>query len=101
MVSASLVAQQEVNEKESEQRPAELDKHQNSSKHGNNDKPEDAARKKVVQHPVYFVSSLLQGAKSRYSSVQKMIFRLIMASRKLGHYFRAHEIMVVTRFPLQ
>jgi hypothetical protein len=60
-----------------------------------------AARKKVVQRPVYLVSSLLQGARSRYSGVQKLIFGLIMASRKLRHYFQAHEITVVTRFPLQ
>src|SRR6266496_3607825 len=50
---------------------------------------------------MYFVSSLLQGARSRYSGVQKLIFGLIMASRKLRHYFQAHEITVVTRFLLQ
>ena len=33
--------------------------------------------------------------------MQKLIFGLIMASRKLCHYFQAHEITVVTRFPLQ
>ena len=33
--------------------------------------------------------------------MQKLIFGLIMASRKLRHYFQAHEITVVTRFPLQ
>ena len=37
----------------------------------------------------------------RYSGVQKLIFGLIMASRKLRPYFQAREIMVVTRFPLQ
>src|SRR5215216_3407704 len=55
----------------------------------------------MVQHQVYFVNSLLQGARSRYSGVQKLIFGLIMASRKLRHYFQAHEIMIVTRYPLQ
>ena len=30
-----------------------------------------------------------------------MLFGLLMASRKLRHYFQAHEITVVTRFPLQ
>src|SRR4051812_6274898 len=57
--------------------------------------------KKMVQRPVYFVSSLLQGARSRYSGVQKLLFGLLMASRKLRHYFQAHEITVVTRFPLK
>src|SRR3954469_2814880 len=55
----------------------------------------------MVQRPVYFVSSLLQGARSRYSGVQKLLFSLLMASRKLRHYFQAHEITVVTRFPLK
>ena len=58
-------------------------------------------KKKMMEHPVYFVSSLLQGARSRYSGVQKLLFVLLMASRKLRHYFQAHEITVVTRLPLQ
>ena len=58
-------------------------------------------KKRVVQRPIYFVSSLLQGARLRYSGVQKLLFGLLMASRKLRHYFQAHEITVVTRFPLQ
>ena len=58
-------------------------------------------KKKMMQHPVYFVSSLLQGARSRYSGVPKLLFGLLMASRKLRHYFQAHEITVVTRLPLQ
>ena len=58
-------------------------------------------KKKMMQHPVYFVSSLLQGARSRYSGVQKLLFGLLMASRKPRHYFQAHEITVVTRLPLQ
>ena len=90
-----------MNEEESEQRPTESDKDHDSSEHDNEGNPKDVARKKVVQRPVYFVSSLLQGARSRYSSMQNLIFGLIMASRKLHHYFQAHEITVVTRFPLQ
>lgn len=33
--------------------------------------------------------------------MQKLIFGLLMASRKLRHYFQAHEITIVTRFLLQ
>ena len=55
----------------------------------------------MMQHPVYFVSSLLQGARSRYSGVQKLLFGLLMASRKLHHYFQAQEITIITRLPLQ
>ena len=63
--------------------------------------PNEVVQKKMRQHPVYFVSSLLQGARSRYSGVQKLLFGLLMASRKLHHYFKSHEITVVTRFPLK
>ena len=42
-----------------------------------------------------------RGARSRYSAMQKLLFGLLMASRKLRHYFQAHEITVVTRLPLQ
>lgn len=33
--------------------------------------------------------------------MQKLLFGLLMASRKPHHYFQAHEITVVTRLPLQ
>lgn len=58
-------------------------------------------KKKLVQHPVYFVSSLLQGGRTRYSGVPKLLFSFLIASRKLHHYIQAHEITVVTHFPLQ
>ena len=45
-------------------------------------------KKKMVQHLVYFVSSLLQGARSRYSGMQKLLFGLLMASRKLLTIFK-------------
>ena len=101
VVSAGLVAQREVDEVEKELSPTDPKKDQDSNEHDSENIPKDTARKKVVQRPMYFVSSLLQGARSRYSAVQKLIFGLIMASRKLRHNFQAHEITVVTRFPLQ
>src|SRR3990170_3277067 len=73
VVSAALVAQREVDEAESEQILAESGKDQDSSEHDSESNPKDAARKKVVQRPVYFVSSLLQGARSRYSGMQKYL----------------------------
>ena len=90
-----------MDEAESGQITAESGKNQDNNGHDNESNPKDATRKKVVQRPVYFVSSVLQGARARYSGVQKLIFGLVMASRKLRHYFQAHEIMVVTCFPLQ
>ena len=66
VVSAALVAQWEVDEAESEQGPAEPERDEGSNEHGSESNPKDTTRKKVVQHPVYFVSSLLQGARSWY-----------------------------------
>ena len=59
MVSAALVGQREVDKAESGQITAESEKDQDNSKHDNKSNPKDAASKKVVQHPVYFVSSFL------------------------------------------
>ena len=50
-----------MDESESEQRPAEPDKDQDSSEHENEGNPKDVARRKVVQCLVYFISSVLQG----------------------------------------
>ena len=111
VVSAALVAQREVDEtipatvvpsgEEGEPVLARPESVQGEERQGSGSSSMVAAKKKVVQRPVYFASSLLQGARSRYSGVQKLIFGLVMASRKLRHYFQAHEITVVTRFPLQ
>ena len=118
VVSATLVAQREVNKEAAmaaestdgkpepspaglgsgkTESPAEAD----ASATGPTRPGEEAQKKKMVQHPVYFVSSLLQGSRLRYSGVQKLLFGLLMASRKLRHYFQAHEITMVTRLPLQ
>ena len=69
VVSTALVVQREVNEAESEQGPAESEKGQDSNEHSNESNPKDVARKKLVQRLVYFVNSLLQGDRSRYSRV--------------------------------
>ena len=90
-----------MEEASSEQGPGDPDKDHDRNEHGIEGNPKNTARKKVVQRPMYFVSSLLQGARSRYSGMQKLIFGLIMASRKLRYYLQAHEITVATRFPLQ
>ncbi|SPT21169.1 unnamed protein product [Triticum aestivum] len=106
VVSAALVAEREADDEPATAASASSDKQGASLTSSGPDKDEPALiheeiRKKMVQRPVYFVSSLLQGARSRYSGVQKLLFGLLMASRKLRHYFQAHEITVVTRFPLK
>jgi hypothetical protein len=40
-----------------------------------------------VQKPVYFVSMVLRDARERYTMQQKLLYTLLIASRKLRHYF--------------
>jgi len=53
-----------------------------------------------VQRPVYFVSEVLSETKARYPQIQKLIYAVILARRKLQHYFLGHPITVVSAFPL-
>ena len=53
-----------------------------------------------VQHPVYYVSESLQGARVRYTELEKLAYALVMASRKLRHYFQAHTLQVPSSYPI-
>ena len=106
VVSAALVAEREADDEPATTADASSNKQGASPTSSGPDRDgsaqeHDKMQKRMVQRPVYFVSSLLQGARSRYSGVQKLLFGLLMASRKLRHYFQAHEITVVTRFLLK
>ena len=60
-----------------------------------------ATRVRAVQKPVYFVSEVLHEAKARYLETHKLFYAILIASRKLRHYFQAHRVVVVTSYPLR
>jgi hypothetical protein len=53
-----------------------------------------------VQRPVYYISEVLTEMKARYPQIQKLLYIVVLARRKLRHYFEAHAVTVVSSFPL-
>ena len=54
-----------------------------------------------VQLPVYYVSKTLLLAEFNYAPLEKLILALLVASRKLRHYFDAHPITLYTSHPIK
>jgi hypothetical protein len=50
---------------------------------------------------VYYISEVLYNTMTRYLEVHKLLYAVLIASRKLRHYFQAHKISVVTSYPLR
>jgi hypothetical protein len=53
------------------------------------------------QAPVYFVSEVLSLSKKNYTKLEKVLYAVLMASRKLRHYFQAYHIIVPSSQPLK
>jgi hypothetical protein len=53
-----------------------------------------------VQQPVYFVSKVLSESKARYQPVQKLLYAVLITSRKLQHYFQEYSISIITDYLL-
>ncbi|XP_019163604.1 PREDICTED: uncharacterized protein LOC109159946 [Ipomoea nil] len=53
-----------------------------------------------VQHPVYYVSRSLKAAETRYTTLEKIVYALVVTVRKLAPYFQAHTVRVLTDQPL-
>jgi hypothetical protein len=54
-----------------------------------------------VQWPVYYISEVLSETKARFPQVQKLLYAVVLAQRKLCHYLEAHPVTVVSSFPLR
>jgi hypothetical protein len=53
-----------------------------------------------VQRPVYYISEVLSETKALYPQVQKLLYAVVLARRKLRHYFEAQPVTVVSSFLL-
>jgi hypothetical protein len=53
-----------------------------------------------VQRPVYYISEVLSKTKAHYPQIQKLLYLVVLARRKLRHYFEAHPVTIVSSFPL-
>ncbi|KAI3777366.1 hypothetical protein L1987_47166 [Smallanthus sonchifolius] len=56
---------------------------------------------KGVQTPVYYVSRVLTGLETRYSTLENLVLALVHASQRLKRYFQAHQVTVLTNHKLQ
>jgi hypothetical protein len=65
------------------------------------DAPKPPERVCTIQRHVYYISEVLHDAKMRYLEVHKLLCAVLIASRKLRHYFQAHKISVVSSYPLK
>jgi hypothetical protein len=65
------------------------------------DVPDPPGRVQTIQRPVYYISEVLHEAKTRYLEVHKLLYVVLITSRKLRHYFQAHRISMVTSYPLR
>jgi hypothetical protein len=52
------------------------------------------------QAPVYFISEVLSFSKKNYTELEKVLYAVLMASRKLRHYFQAYNVIVPSLQPL-
>ena len=54
-----------------------------------------------TQVPIYFVSEVLSPSKRNYTELEKLLYVVLMASRKLRHHFQSYHIVVPSSQPLK
>jgi hypothetical protein len=55
----------------------------------------------TIHRTVYYISEVLHDAKTRNLEVHKLLYAVLIASRKLCHYFQVLYISVVTSYLLR
>ncbi|KAL0386096.1 UNVERIFIED_CONTAM: hypothetical protein Sradi_3003900, partial [Sesamum radiatum] len=53
------------------------------------------------QMPTYYVSKVLNGAKGRYTPIEKIALALVVTAKRLRPYFLSYPIGVKTNIPLK
>jgi hypothetical protein len=53
------------------------------------------------EKPVYFVSRVFRGVKSRYQEIKKLALAVVVTTRRLRQYFQSHQIIVKTDYPMK
>jgi ethanolamine utilization protein EutP (predicted NTPase) len=56
----------------------------------------ESGTNRKIQYLVYFISEVMSDSKTLYFYIMKLAYALLITSRKLSHYFQAHEIEVHT-----
>jgi hypothetical protein len=51
--------------------------------------------------PIYFISEVLSPSKWNYAEMEKVMYAVLMASRKIRHYFQSYNIIVPLSQPLK
>jgi ribonuclease HI len=62
------------------------------------ERQDDQAKKQVL---VYFISEVLSPSKRNYTELEMVLYVVLMAFRKLRHYFQSYHIIVPSSQPLE
>jgi hypothetical protein len=65
------------------------------------DPPAPFGRVRSIQRSVYYTNEVLHDAKTTYLEAHNALYEVLITSRKLCRYFKAHKISVVTSYPLK